>query len=362
MPPATVVADRNTSGAARTWKPTSSARSGCWITASTSSRSNPRRRAGQGPRKRLAAVAQGDWSSFIWISPSRQPRRCGLLLQKHPGHLGGSILMTRLVLDTEGPPAGVAQFQQALSARPVRKLAAARIVGLVPRLGPGPVRATPRRRSSTWSLPAVSQAAKTSRRRRLCILCDQIPRSPSGRRTRIVSGRHPSRLPRRSANRSSGRWVGPRKGSGRRPPRLSSCWPPVRAPALIADRNRGLCCLWLADHDGAVAALRRYIARTKPTTDTVDLEALCQKIEPPSRLDLVDLDQLSWPIRNREGLLGRAGCGPGLRRGASARHRDPDDPESPVGRAFSCSRSSRDRGQARPHPAGYSAGRSRGAR
>src|SRR5262249_47082421 len=40
-----------------------------------------------------------------------------LLLQKHPGHVGGSILMTRLALDTEGVQAGVAQFQQALSAQ-----------------------------------------------------------------------------------------------------------------------------------------------------------------------------------------------------------------------------------------------------
>ena len=39
------------------------------------------------------------------------------------------------------------------------------------------------------------------------------------------------------------------------------------------------------------------------TTDTVDLETLCQVIEPPSRYDLVDLDRLSWPIRNRDGLL-----------------------------------------------------------
>ena len=47
----------------------------------------------------------------------------------------------------------------------------------------------------------------------------------------------------------------------------------------IADRNRGLCCLWIADHEGAVAALRRYIARIGPTLDAVDLEALCQRIE-----------------------------------------------------------------------------------
>ena len=46
-----------------------------------------------------------------------------------------------------------------------------------------------------------------------------------------------------------------------------------------ADRNRGVCCLWIADHEAAIAALRRYTARTGPTTDAVDLEALCQLLE-----------------------------------------------------------------------------------
>src|SRR5262249_15763342 len=58
-----------------------------------------------------------------------------------------------------------------------------------------------------------------------------------------------------------------------------------------------------ADHDAAVTAFRRYINRTKPSTDSVDLEALCQKIEPASRHDIVEFDRLSWPIRNREALL-----------------------------------------------------------
>jgi tetratricopeptide (TPR) repeat protein len=39
-----------------------------------------------------------------------------VMLKKDPGHLGGTILMTRLVLDSEGPPQAAAQFQQGLSA------------------------------------------------------------------------------------------------------------------------------------------------------------------------------------------------------------------------------------------------------
>ena len=40
------------------------------------------------------------------------------LVQKHPDNLVGSVLLTRIVLQTEGPMEGAAQFQQALSARP----------------------------------------------------------------------------------------------------------------------------------------------------------------------------------------------------------------------------------------------------
>src|SRR4051794_16037297 len=38
------------------------------------------------------------------------------VLRKQPGHLAAISLMTRLVLETEGPVAGAAQLQQALSA------------------------------------------------------------------------------------------------------------------------------------------------------------------------------------------------------------------------------------------------------
>ncbi len=39
------------------------------------------------------------------------------------------------------------------------------------------------------------------------------------------------------------------------------------------------------------------------TIEAVDLEALCQRIERPSPRDLVEFVHLSWPIRNRDGLL-----------------------------------------------------------
>ena len=49
-----------------------------------------------------------------------EPAKASLrsLLKKNPGHVGGTILLTRLLLETEGPDASIAQFQQGLSAMP----------------------------------------------------------------------------------------------------------------------------------------------------------------------------------------------------------------------------------------------------
>lgn len=72
-----------------------------------------------------------------------------------------------------------------------------------------------------------------------------------------------------------------------------------------ADLNQGLCRLALADHAGAVAAIRRANAGAPATTDAVDLEALCQLIDPSLGDDPVESVELSWPIRDRGGLLKR---------------------------------------------------------
>jgi tetratricopeptide (TPR) repeat protein len=71
----------------------------------------------------------------------------------------------------------------------------------------------------------------------------------------------------------------------------------------VAERNLGLCRLWLADHQGAVEALRRYLVKTPPCIDSVDLEALCQIIADSGAGQQIEFIQLSWPLRNREGLI-----------------------------------------------------------
>ncbi|WP_165068768.1 tetratricopeptide repeat protein [Paludisphaera rhizosphaerae] len=72
-----------------------------------------------------------------------------------------------------------------------------------------------------------------------------------------------------------------------------------------AEVNQGLCRLLLTDHAGAAATIRRGIAGSPATTEAVDLEALCQLIDPTIGDDPVESVELSWPVRDRGGLLKR---------------------------------------------------------
>lgn len=72
---------------------------------------------------------------------------------------------------------------------------------------------------------------------------------------------------------------------------------------LAAERNLGLCRLWLGDEPAAVAALRRVVAASPVSTDIVDLEALCQLIDPAVGDDPVEEVELTWPLRDRAGLI-----------------------------------------------------------
>ena len=154
-----------------------------------------------------------------------------LLLQKHPGHLGGSILMTRLALDTEGRSGGRGPVSAgALGPRTFRSFES---LHRWPRSSARrwPARNIPPPRSSIWTSRPGSPARKQSGSPRPFIICEPILLSRSGRRTPIASGQRPSKLRQRFANHSSGPSAGPRKGSGHRLPRPSSCWGRVRAPA-----------------------------------------------------------------------------------------------------------------------------------
>lgn len=77
----------------------------------------------------------------------------------------------------------------------------------------------------------------------------------------------------------------------------------VEGAGPAADLNLGLCRLWLGDDPAAVEAIRRSISASSVSTEMVDLEALCQLIDESVGDDPVEEVELSWPIRDREGLL-----------------------------------------------------------
>jgi tetratricopeptide (TPR) repeat protein len=225
------------------------------------------------------------------------------LLQTHPDNLVGAILITRLVLETEGPTAGVAQFQQALSAHPGGERA--QFASLASLVG-GALGQTGFFAAALKHLELAGQLA-AGELKQSTALTRSLKMNPAV----SVWEKNPYRLwppPdnatqafRESFERAVG-WANEGLWSS-----AASAFELLAAGSgagAIADRNRGLCCLWIADHEGAVAALRRYIARAGATVDATDLEALCQKIERPAPRDQVEFVHLSWPIRNREGLLG----------------------------------------------------------
>lgn len=69
--------------------------------------------------------------------------------------------------------------------------------------------------------------------------------------------------------------------------------------------NQGLLLAWIGDNAGAVHSLRNYIRIAGETTESVDLEALCQDLEfqVPYDEELVDRIQLTWPIRSHDMLI-----------------------------------------------------------
>jgi tetratricopeptide (TPR) repeat protein len=249
------------------------------------------------------------------------------LLQKNPGHIGGTILVTRLMLETEGPHAAIAQFQQGLSAIPEerrKELALlASFLGVSLSRAGLPIAALKhlelaadwagdrdKDRSIARSLVSLRGDARFSVWERNPY---QLRPVPDG-----VADAFRESFERAMGWAEEGLWASAASAF-----ELLSAG---SAAGAVADYNRGLCCLWIADHDAAVAALRRYTSRTKPTPDAVDIEALCQFLEAAKRGETVEFVHLTWPIRDRDGLLRALTASPYFERGeARPIHRDDQD-------------------------------------
>lgn len=72
----------------------------------------------------------------------------------------------------------------------------------------------------------------------------------------------------------------------------------ARDTSGLSYRNQGLCMAMLGENFTAVECLRASAALLGETEDAVDIEALCQELEPPGEEDLVDRLQLTWPVRS----------------------------------------------------------------
>lgn len=251
-----------------------------------------------------------------------------LVLQKNPGHAGAQMLMTRLVLETEGPVAGVAQLQEALTAFPIEKrkdlAGLVRVVGaflsevgeyaatlkhlrLALALGQGDAdQAASSMVRSIESNPLVSAWQKNP---------DELAPAPEA-----ASAELKARFEQARQWASEGLWSS-----------AASAFETLRSEPVVgplADRNLGFCRLWLADDQAAASALRRYVAKLGNSAEAVDIEALCQQISPPGAEDEVEHVELTWPLRDRGRFIQLLEADRSVNSEGTVTN-DPDDPESP---------------------------------
>ncbi len=252
------------------------------------------------------------------------------VLDGNPKHFGALVLLTRCVLETEGPVNGAGMFQAVLGvadddqrrglaslARVVAYLlgefrrfpAALKHLDLVVRLGDPDGTAA----SATRSIEA-SQSVSPWIKDRL-----ELAKAPG----------HLDEDARRRFDQAIARAD-------------EGLWAPAAAgfdllsgddPGGEADFNLGLCRLWLGDQEGAVAPLRRRAARLGASPEAVDLEVLCQQVEPIHPEDRVERVQLIWPLRDREALLAGLRAHDDIFDDGPAPI-DPTDPESPEADQF----------------------------
>ncbi len=254
--------------------------------------------------------------------PAKQSLRA--LLKKDPGHLGGTILMTRLVLESESPAAAVAQFQQGLSAmapekrRELAPLASFLGISLC-RSGLPIAGFQHLELAQQWGGTVDESTARAIHSLRTSAGVSVWEKNP------YYLWPPPEGVTeafRESFERAMG-WAD--EGLWASAASAFELLAAASSAGAIAERNRGICCLWIADNAAAVAALRRFVARTGPTVEAVDLEALCQRIGTAAITDPVEFVHLSWPIRNREGLLAALRADPAFEPGPN-RPILPDDP------------------------------------
>ena len=265
------------------------------------------------------------------IEPAKATLR--QILQKQPKHLGALVLLTRCILESEGPVNGAGMFQQVMTSiadeqRP-SMAGLARIVALMlAEYGRFPAALAHLRLARSLDPEGRDQSGlstEASVETSSVVspwLKDQYELSPP---PDGLVGDARARFDDALGWAERGYWSSAAAafdgltmdGSG----------------GSEAELNLGLCRLWLGDEVGAVDPIRRHASRLGNIAEAVDLEALCQLIDPPPADDRVENVQLLWPLRDRDALLAALRSTPDIEEEGPVAP-DEDDPESFEGDQF----------------------------
>lgn len=249
------------------------------------------------------------------------------LLELQPGHRSGSTLLTRLVLETESVAKGVLQFQSVLRNTPRDGRAGLGLLANFVGFYLHKAGQTPAALKHLELMKALSAGEQDHSQGIVKILESSATATPWEKNPYRLADA-PEGLP-EPVRETFDRAVGlADQGLWADAASLFQDLATAGAVGPVADRNLGLCRLWLADVAGAVEALRRYVVKAPPSVDSVDVEALCQNIAEPVAGQQVEFVQLSWPLRDRDGLI------ESLKQHAKvdysgSRPSDPDDDDSP---------------------------------
>jgi tetratricopeptide (TPR) repeat protein len=230
------------------------------------------------------------------------------LIHRQPDHFGAVVLGIRLLVETGDVPGAVAQFQSSFARadaalRPRFASLAVLLGAALSRVGLGAasIKHLELARSLAGADDSWVDASLTRARTNVALSAwvknpYKLAQTPEGLGDE----------PRKQFEQAIG-WA--ERGQWEHAASAFELLSADRAAASAADRNLGLCRLWLGDDRAAVTALRRSQAdaraKGKPTTDAVDLEALCQAIDDRPGDDPIEEVELSWQVRDRKGLLER---------------------------------------------------------
>ncbi|AGA30336.1 SEC-C domain-containing protein [Singulisphaera acidiphila] len=250
-----------------------------------------------------------------------------LVLRKNPKHFGAMTLLSRLVIATEGPSEGCLQLQQILSAFPATEIPA--LAPLVSFVASSLVRFTQYPAAIRhFSLAIVLGSPAEEIAQNIGAIQRDVSISPWLKNSDELAPA-PESLSESTLERFNEALDWADGGLWSAAASAFEVLSEEKGASLEADRNAGLCRLWIADDDGAVEGLRRAIVRMGNTDEAVDLEALCQQLDTIETDDQVEQVQLIWPVSDQDRLLKALRNDPSIDEGDTGPI-DPEAPESPV--------------------------------